>query len=129
MSNAKVEDFARSNRKTEVLRQPAGRFMGHSDRVKNESYSKWWHRNWSSVVTITCIIITAVIEALQEGFSHAPKFGISLDGVWNYVPLSLLIIAGLSWVVGRKTRVPAASPPDSRQEDSAEIQSLKAQLI
>jgi len=42
-----------------------------------------------------------MVETLQETLAHAPNLGVSLGGVWNYVPSLLLIIAGVSWLVGR----------------------------
>ncbi len=63
---------------------------------------EWLQNHWSNVVTLTCIIAVAFVETIQEALSHAPTLRLSLSGVWNYIPLLLLIVAGLAWLVGRK---------------------------
>jgi hypothetical protein len=42
-----------------------------------------------------------MVETLQETLTHTPSLGVSLGGAWNYVPSLLLIIAGVSWLMGR----------------------------
>lgn len=62
-----------------------------------------FQQNWSNVVTVCCLIIVGVTEALQEALSKIPATSSlpRLDGAWNYLPLLLLIIAGVSWIIGR----------------------------
>lgn len=60
-------------------------------------------RSWSNIVTICCLIVVAVIEAYQQALSGAPKAAAHLpafDGMWNFAPLALLLIAGVFWLVG-----------------------------
>ena len=65
---------------------------------------EWLQKHWSNVVTLGCIVIAALVEAWQQAAvnvssnMHLPR----LQGAWNYVPLVLLITAGLAWLVGRK---------------------------
>lgn len=66
-------------------------------------------RHWSSIVTIGCIIAAGIVEALQQAVSGAPSVSaripwLSLGGAWHYVPLTLLCIAGIVWLVGRRGR-------------------------
>jgi cbb3-type cytochrome oxidase subunit 3 len=64
-------------------------------------------RSWANIVTVSCIIVIAVIEAWQQALSGAPQVAAilpSLDGMWHFVPLGLLIIAGVSWLVGRRAK-------------------------
>ncbi len=60
-------------------------------------------RAWSNIVTISCLIIVAVVEAWQQALSGAPSVAAilpRLNGMWNFLPVVLLVIAGVSWLVG-----------------------------
>ena len=60
-------------------------------------------RSWANIVTVTCLIVVAVIEAYQQALSGAPKVAAvlpRLDGSWNFVPLILLTVAGVFWLIG-----------------------------
>ena len=78
-------------------------------------------RSWSSVVTVSCLIIVAVVEAWQQALSGSPGVAAimpRLSGAWNFVPLILLVIAGLSWIAGHIRKLspaPSASlrPPQA----------------
>ncbi len=61
--------------------------------------------SWSNVVTIIVIIVVAVIEALQQALSQAPAVTAHVptwvvSPTWNFVPLALLIVAGIVWLLG-----------------------------
>jgi len=61
--------------------------------------------SWSNFLTVLLLVIVAVIEALQQALSQAPAVTEQLpvwviSPNWNYVPLVLLIVAGLLWIVG-----------------------------
>ena len=66
-------------------------------------------RSWSTNVTIICLTLVACVEAAQSALSgtpnvkaHLPSFAISPN--WNYVPLVLLIIAGIAWLIGKRNK-------------------------
>lgn len=64
-----------------------------------------FQRQWANVVTVGCIVIAALVEAWQQATSDASA-GVSLprlQGVWHYVPLLLLIVAGVVWLIGGRT--------------------------
>jgi hypothetical protein len=63
-------------------------------------------RSWGNVVTLSCIIIAAVVEATQQALSRAPNVtpylpDFAISPKWNYVPLLLLMIAGVAWLMSR----------------------------
>jgi hypothetical protein len=63
-------------------------------------------RGWHEAVTITCIVIAAIVEAAEQALASAPKVSMLLpafihNGFWNYVPLAFLIIAGAIWLLGK----------------------------
>jgi len=63
-------------------------------------------KRWSDTVTLGCIVVVAIIEAWQEAASSVPasvKIP-RLDGWVHYVPLALLLIAGVVWVFGRRKK-------------------------
>jgi len=67
---------------------------------------KSFQRNWSSIVTLICLVAVATIEALQQALSQSPAVlsrfpWLSLGGGWHYVPLGLLIVSGVVWLIGR----------------------------
>lgn len=83
-------------------------------------FSEGWHKNWSNIVTASCLILVGIVEAWQEAMTKLPATSRMprLDGVWHYVPLALLIVAGVSWLVGRwqnrrKPEVGSAIQPTS----------------
>jgi hypothetical protein len=65
---------------------------------------EWLQKYWSTAVTLGCITVAALVEAWQQATAnvpasmHLPR----LQGVWNYVPLILLITAGVGWLAGKK---------------------------
>jgi len=62
-----------------------------------------------NVLTITCLTIVAAIEAVEQAMSGAPHVAARLphlDGFFHYLPLLLLIVAGISWFVGRRSDKP-----------------------
>ena len=66
----------------------------------------WLQKQWSSTVTLGCIVIAALVEAWQQAATsvsasiHIPR----LQGSWNYVPLVLLITAGGVWLISRRSK-------------------------
>ncbi|MGA9672949.1 MAG: hypothetical protein WBQ94_27275 [Terracidiphilus sp.] len=68
----------------------------------------WFKKQWSTVVTLGCIIIAALIEAWQQAAGSVsaniplPR----LQGDWHYVPLILLAVAGVVWLLGRGKKPP-----------------------
>jgi hypothetical protein len=79
----------------------------------------WFKREWSNILTIGCIIVAAIIEAWQQALAGSPRVAESLpslDGSWHYVPLGLLIIAGVSWFIGRYRK------PSQGQQQGAALQ-------
>jgi hypothetical protein len=69
---------------------------------------EWFKREWAIILTISCLIAVAVVEAWQEAISGAPAIGKimppRLDGWWHYAPACLLVIAGVSWLIGRRSK-------------------------
>jgi hypothetical protein len=60
--------------------------------------------SWSNILTVLIVVIVAVIEALQQALSQAPAVTKQLPAWaispnWNYVPLVLLMVAGVIWIV------------------------------
>ena len=76
-------------------------------------------KDWSNVVTLGCIVLTALIETWQQATANvSPTVHLfRLQGFWNYAPLLLLITAGVVWLAGQKkptqptTEVQVANPP------------------
>ena len=71
--------------------------------------------SWSNILTVLLLVIVAVVEALQQALSQAPTVTKQLpvwviSPNWNYVPLALLIIAGVIWFIG-------LFPTKARQHD------------
>jgi hypothetical protein len=67
----------------------------------------WFKREWSNVLTVGCIVVAAIVEAWQQALAGSPKVAEvlpSLSNSWHYVPLGLLIIAGMSWLIGHSGR-------------------------
>ena len=69
---------------------------------------EWFRKQWSTVVTLGCITIAALIEAWQQAAgSVSPNLPFPrLQGGWRYVPLILLIVAGVAWLLGRRKKPP-----------------------
>jgi len=65
---------------------------------------EWIKQHWSNAVTLGCIIIAALIEAWQQAAGSVPPSTAlpRLQGGWHYVPLILLIVAGVVWLLGRR---------------------------
>jgi hypothetical protein len=66
---------------------------------------EWFRREWANILTVGCITVAAIIEAWQQAISGAPDVAKNLphlDGVWHYVPLCLLVAAGVSWLIGQR---------------------------
>jgi hypothetical protein len=64
---------------------------------------EWLKKHWSTTVTLGCVVIAALVEAWQQAATSVPV-GIHiprLQGSWNYVPLILLITAGVVWLISR----------------------------
>ena len=57
-------------------------------------------RSWSTIVTVCCLIVVAIIEAWQQAAAGAINVYPHLDGVWRFVPIILLVVAGISWLAG-----------------------------
>jgi hypothetical protein len=80
---------------------------------------EWLKKHWSTLVTLGCILISALISAWQQaaGAVSANLYIPRLQGSWNYIPLVLLIIAGIVWLVdgrkvGNQLQIPAPQPPE-----------------
>jgi hypothetical protein len=74
-------------------------------------------KHWSTVVTLGCIVIAALIEAWQQAATNASASIPKLQGAWNYVPLFLLIIAGIVWLATRRkkanpSQIQVSQPPE-----------------
>jgi hypothetical protein len=65
---------------------------------------EWLQKHWSTAMTIGCVVVAGLIEAWQQAASgvpadvHIPR----LQGFWHYVPLILLITAGVTWLIRRR---------------------------
>jgi hypothetical protein len=79
---------------------------------------EWLQKHWANALTIGCILIAALVEAWQQAAAsvsasvHIPR----LQGSWNYIPLLLLITAGVVWLIGRSRKgnqlqVQVSQPP------------------
>jgi hypothetical protein len=75
-------------------------------------------RSWPNIITVCSIVLVAIVEALQQALSQAPNVASRLPsfGGWShYVPLMLLVVAGLSWLTGwfgsRKSAAPQSQQP------------------
>ena len=88
-------------------------------------------KHWANAVTLGCILIAALIEAWQQAAASLPSNASvpRLHGVWNYVPLILLTVAGIVWLTGRRKSADQ-SPPQTPQPPSVVpgIPSLSALL-
>lgn len=81
-------------------------------------------RSWSNIATLLCVIVAAVVLAVQQALSgapdvrkHMPDFAVSHNV--NYVPLVLLIAAGAVWLLGRRGSIEAQSQPSSASAQGA----------
>jgi hypothetical protein len=65
---------------------------------------EWFQKNWSNATTVGCICIAGLIEAWQQSagsLSQSTPLP-RLQGGWHFVPLILLIVAGVVWLIGRR---------------------------
>jgi hypothetical protein len=86
---------------------------------------EWFKREWPNILTIGCLIIAAVIEAWEQALASSPNVTRSLphlSGNWHYLPLALLVVAGVSWAIGR-TLMP------SRIQQQAALQSVTGMSV
>jgi len=75
-------------------------FRGSAGVCRMESLQK----QWSTIVTFGCIVIAALIEAWQQAAASASAHIPRLQGFWNYIPLFLLITAGIVWLATRRNK-------------------------
>ena len=80
-------------------------------------------KHWSNIVTIGYVVVVAFVEAWQQAAASAsPNVSIPrLEGSWNYLPLLLLVAAGISWLVGRRRKAntsqrPVPQPPETSDD-------------
>lgn len=68
-------------------------------------------RHWSNAVTLGCVVIAGVFEALQQAILKLPTStgAVRLSGGWNFIPFILLVIGGIFWVLGKYGTAEAAS--------------------
>ncbi len=64
-------------------------------------------RSWSNIVTVSCIVIAGVVEAVQQAINGAPDVRLHLPTFAtspnvNFVPLFFLVIAGVVWLLSRR---------------------------
>jgi len=78
-------------------------------------------KGWSNIVTFSCIVVAGIVEAAEQALKDAPKFAALfphwLSGsFWNYVPLTLLVVGGTVWVLGKLTakQIPRQSSPPEK---------------
>lgn len=79
------------------------------------AFMEWIKREWGNVITIGCLVVAALIEATQQALSSSPKVAAKLpplDGVWHYVPLVLLILAGVSWLLRPRHTITGIAPSE-----------------
>jgi hypothetical protein len=67
-------------------------------------------------MAITCVVIVGIFEAIQEALSQSPKVtdmlpAFTYSHLLNYVPLVLLIVAGLLWIFGRRHKPAVVATP------------------
>ena len=72
----------------------------------------WIGRNWPNTITVGCIVIAGLIEAWQQAASGVPQNSPipRLEGWWHYAPVTLLLAAGIVWLIGY-FRKGAEQPP------------------
>jgi hypothetical protein len=80
-----------------ILRFPPGQKEGDQHNML---------KRWPDILTVSCLVVCAVVEAGQQALKDAPKVSALFPsfvsgGWWNYIPFSFLIGAGASWLVGR----------------------------
>jgi hypothetical protein len=78
---------------------------------------EWLKKEWLNMVTIWCVTTGAIIQTLQQALTSSPKVAEmlpTLGGWWHYVPLILVVIAGISWRIGRSLK-----PTQHEQQGSA----------
>lgn len=68
-------------------------------------------KHWDKILTVTCLILTGVVEAFNQAVAGSPKLASVLPDAFaspkmHFVPLMLLIAAGTVWLVGRSRHKP-----------------------
>jgi hypothetical protein len=66
-------------------------------------------KRWPDIVTVSCLVVCAVVEAGQQALKDSPNVSALLPNFirgnwWNYVPLLFLFVAGISWLVGKLSK-------------------------
>lgn len=82
------------------------------------------HKHWGNAVTIGCVVVVALIEAWQQAAAGASASIPRLQGAWNFLPLFLLIVAGIVWLVTRRKK--ANQPPTQAPQLEAGIPTLSS---
>jgi hypothetical protein len=79
-------------------------FSGRAITAKQRPPRMQMDHAWHTKITVSCITAVAIIEAAGEALSRAPgvRGDFSAFGWLHYVPLLLLIIAGIAWLNGRR---------------------------
>src|ERR1700730_2432304 len=77
-------------------------------------------RNWSNIVTVSCLIAASIVLAVNQALSGAPNIRPYLPAFIispnvNYVPLALLVIAGIVWLLGHLHRIRVTEQATARQ--------------
>jgi hypothetical protein len=60
-------------------------------------------------MAVGCVVIAGFVEATQQALKGAPDFSKTLPNIFNsenlnYVPFVLLVVGGVMWILGRKTK-------------------------
>ena len=77
-----------------------------------ESKPSGFRGHWETTLPVSCIVVAAIFEACEQALSSSPRTASHLadfHGLGNYVPLCLLIVAGASWLWGRRNQNPSAN--------------------
>lgn len=73
-------------------------------------------KSWPNIVTVSCIVVVAIVEAMEQAVFQSPHLASALPGInsaWHYLPLFLLITAGAVWLFGRLRSKPSLPTPDA----------------
>jgi hypothetical protein len=79
-------------------------------------------KHWDKILTVICLILTGVVEAFNQAVAGSSTVAAAVPSAlasttMHYVPLVLLIVAGVIWLVGR-TRHKPSQPQEQSQEKS-----------
>jgi len=76
--------------------------LTRANRLEYHPRMNFISKEWSNVVTVSCIAVAGIIEAYQQAISGAPAASVlpALGGWWHYVPLALLTLGGIAWLIG-----------------------------